>query len=68
MSDKHNNTALSATLAGIGFLLGVGGVFLLGSRRGQKYRQQLGELTADFLECVAEGCGEIRRSLNAKPK
>jgi len=64
MSGHPKNVTLSATLAGIGFLLGLGGVFLFGTRRGEKYRQQLGEVTADFLDCIGEGCQEIRRSLN----
>ncbi len=64
MSEQQKNTTLSATLASIGFLLGIGGVFLFGTTRGEKYRQQLGEFTADFLDSIGEGCREIRKTLS----
>ncbi|MFQ5751312.1 MAG: hypothetical protein ACE5HI_04885 [bacterium] len=62
---KKKNPAKVAILGGIGFVLGMGAVFLLGTERGKKYRNQLGELTADFFDTIADGCREIKNNLSS---
>ncbi len=61
---KKKDPTAALILGGLGFVLGLGAMFLFGSEKGRKYRNQLGELTADFLDSIAEGCKEIKNSLS----
>jgi hypothetical protein len=60
---KKKDPTTAAFLGGFGFVLGLGAVFLFGTDRGKKYREQIGEMTADFLETIADGCKEIKKNL-----
>lgn len=60
---KKKDPTVAAILSGAGFLLGLGAVFLFGTKRGEKYRKQIGEFSADFLDNVADGCKEIKKGL-----
>lgn len=64
MLNKKKDHVTAALLGGLGFVLGLGAVFLFGSKRGKKYRDQIGEMAADFLETIADGCKEIRKNLS----
>ncbi|MFQ5865011.1 MAG: hypothetical protein ACE5IW_07270 [bacterium] len=61
---KKKAPTAAAVLGGLGFVLGLGAVFLFSSEKGKKYRNQIGEMTADFLETIADGCKEIRKNLS----
>ncbi|MFQ5604684.1 MAG: hypothetical protein ACE5HS_15545 [bacterium] len=63
-NQKKKSPTGAAILTGMGFLLGMGAVFLFGTERGKKYRIQLGELAADFLDSIAEGCQELKDNLS----
>lgn len=61
---KKKDPGAAIILSGIGFVAGLGAVFLFGTKRGEKYRKQIGEFTADFLDSIAESCDEIKKSLS----
>jgi hypothetical protein len=63
MARNKKDPTLSLILGGAGFILGMGAVFIFATRKGDKYRKQLGELSADFLDAVADGCQEFRKSV-----
>ncbi len=64
LNDKKKDHTTTAILGGLGFVFGLGAVFLFGTDRGKKYRQQIGEMAADFLETISDGCKEIRKNLS----
>jgi hypothetical protein len=61
---KKKDPTTSLILGGVGFILGLGAVFLFGTERGKKYRNQIGELTADFLDTISDGLKEIRKNFS----
>lgn len=64
LNNKKKDHTTTAILGGLGFVLGLGAVFLFGTDRGRKYRQQIGEMAADFFDTVADGCKEIKKNLS----
>ena len=64
MSGKRRDPSAVAALGSLGFVLGLGTIYLFGTERGEKYRKQIGEFSADFLDTIADGCKEIRKSLS----
>ncbi|HEX9654544.1 MAG TPA: hypothetical protein VGA99_12620 [bacterium] len=64
LGKKKKNQTTTVLLSGLGFVLGLGAAFLFGTQRGKKYRDQIGEFTADFFESIADGCKQIRKDLS----
>jgi hypothetical protein len=63
MAKDKNDPTMALILGSIGFILGVGAVFVFGSKKGEKYRKQAGEFSADMLDAISEGCREIKKSV-----
>jgi len=61
---KKKDPTTSLILGGVGFILGLGAVFLFGTERGKKYRNQIGELTADFLDTISDSLKEIKKNFS----
>ncbi len=64
MLKKKKDPTTSLILGGVGFILGLGAVFLFGTKRGKKYRNQIGELTADFLDTISDSLKEIKKNFS----
>lgn len=64
MSGKRKDPTIVAILGGLGFVAGLGAAFIFGTKKGEKYRRQIGQLGADFLDSIADSCKEIRKSLS----
>jgi len=61
---KHKKDATMAMImGGIGFVLGIGAIFVFTTKKGEKYRKQAGEFTADLLDAISDGCREIKNSV-----
>lgn len=63
MSRKKKQPGMGMIMGSIGFVLGVGAVFVFASKKGEKYRKQAGEMTADLLDALSDGCNEIKKSV-----
>lgn len=60
---KKKNHTTTIVLGSIGFVMGLGAAFLFGTQKGEKYRNQIGEFSADFLDTVGDGFKEMKKSL-----
>ena len=63
MAKKRKDPTMGLVLGSIGFVLGVGAVFVLASKKGEKYRKQAGEFTADLLDAISDGFTEVRKNI-----
>lgn len=57
---RKRDPVVAAILGAAGILVGLGVTFLFASKKGEKYRTQMGEFAADFLDHMGDGFRNLR--------